>query len=99
MRLLGCRQLLGDRNISLVGWLLVSLLVTMSPPSDPFSFSKPLASSSALAQMLLQRAREQMLGFRASLGDVSDAASANAWVTGFGAATVRLLPPLDVSGC
>ena len=49
--------------------------------------------------MLLQRAWEQMLGFRASLGDVSDAASANAWVAGFGAATVRLLPPLDVSGC
>ena len=98
MRLLGCWEFLGDPNISLVGWLLVSLVVAMSLPSGPFSFTKPLTSSGALAQMLLQHVHEQMLGFRASLGNVSDAASTNTWVTGFGAVMVRLLPPLDVSG-
>jgi hypothetical protein len=61
----------------------------MSPPSGPFTFSRPLASPAALTEALHRRAREQMLGFRASLGGVSDAASAQAWVSGYGAATVR----------
>ena len=71
------------------GGLLIPSVASMSPPSGPFTFSQPLASPAALTEALHRRAREQMLGFRASLGGVSDAASAQAWVSGYGAATVR----------
>ena len=91
-RLLGCWTLLGVSRYKLGGsggGLLVPSVASMSPPSGPFTFSQPLASSAALAEALHRRAREQMLGFRASLSGVSDAASAQTWVSDYGAAMVR----------
>lgn len=72
----------------------------MPLPSAPFSFSQPSLSSSAFAEAVHRRAREYMLDFRSSLGSVSDAASALAWVSRYGAATVspfRMATPFESS--
>lgn len=71
----------------------------MPLPSTPFSFSQPSLSLSPFAEAVHRRARECMLDFRASLGSVSDAASAQEWVTRYGAATVSPFRAASPFGC